>query len=43
MREAIEEKYQQNDEDDIDAELLWNKFKERITEAVDEVLGEKKP
>jgi len=43
MRKAIEEKYQQNDEDDIDAELLWNKFKEKITEAADEVLGEKKP
>ena len=43
MRETIEEKYQQNDEDDIDAELLWNKFKEKITEAADVVLCEKKP
>ena len=43
MREIIEEKYQQNDEDDIDAELLWNRFEDKITEAADEVLGEKKP
>ena len=43
MRVTIEGKYQQDNEDDIDAELLYNKFKEKITEAADEVLAEKKP
>ena len=41
LRETIEEKYQQDNEDDIDSEVLWNTFKEKITEAADEVLGEK--
>ena len=41
LRETIEESYQEED-DEGDAEVLWNGFKTKLTEAADKILGEKK-
>ena len=43
LKGAIEEKFVEDDGMEENVKALWKQFKEKITEAADEILGEKKP
>ena len=40
LKGAIKEKLQEDDGNEENLEVLWRQFKEKITEAEDEALGE---